>query len=426
VRDHDRKKESKETPCDLLHRHLADPAQEVIFGSVTAPSSLEAASGVAAMRRVPYLSVFVVSSNPEQEVEIQYLFKDIPAKLVRLRNADFFSAEEGLYPTMGVDRAAGLYGAKSTYGCPVLLLDGGTAMTYTALDSDSTIIGGGISLGIKLRFQALSDNCGKLPVIDHHQFKTAVTDAMERHEPLPFFAKDTENAMMTTVCSELACQLRNIVKQFVAIVRPDKVTWANVPHACLSHPKSATIPSDGCIGTVEHPTTVTAAGEVASEQVHTISKNARALIPIVVTGGDAKLICDLLKEDASHIVQIEPGVVPMPRVDVHFQKNIIHYGVGSLLEQKCNDKKTLHAGWMYESMIQGLRVVCAEPKSGSFDEADIQLKRGSIVSIEQSGSVDEFMFLVRFDSGETENWNLIKLFGKFFEFLHRKSQLVWC
>lgn len=418
--DNDRNSFNAEDPCDILHRYLASRAQEVIFGSVTAPSSLEAASGAAAKRKAPYLSIFVISSNPEQEVKLQFLFRDIPAKLVQLRNTDFFSDEEGVYPTMGVDRCAGLYAAKANYGCPVLLLDGGTAMTYTALDADSNIIGGGISSGVKLRFQALSDNCGKLPMVDHCRFKTAVTNAIERREPIPFFAKDTESAMMTTVCSELACQLRNIVKQFVASVVPEEVAtlpWMNNHQACISPTESVTILGDGDGEGIGLPKTILAAGEAASEQRHKTSKNTHKLLPVVVTGGDGKLLCDLLKQDASHIVQVEPGVVPVPPIEVYSQKTIIHYGVANLLEKKCNERKALHPHWMLETKLQGLRVVIAEPKSGSTDEADVDLKRGSVVYVEQGDSVDEFMFLVRLDAGETQQWNSIKLFGKMREFL---------
>ena len=76
---------------------------------------------------------------------------------------------------------------------------------------------------------------------------------------------------------------------------------------------------------------------------------------------------------------------------------------------------------------EGLRVVIAEPKSGSTNEADIDLKRGSVVDVEQRNSVDEFMFPVRLDSGETQHWNLIKLFGEMRVFMggfHQRCKKV--
>ncbi|MGK3745254.1 MAG: pantothenate kinase type III [Bacillariaceae sp.] len=56
------------------------------------------------------------------------MFRDVPAKIFKLKNTDFFTPEQGVYPTMGVDRVAALYGAKLHYSLPALVIDGGTAM----------------------------------------------------------------------------------------------------------------------------------------------------------------------------------------------------------------------------------------------------------------------------------------------------------
>lgn len=48
---------------------------------------------------------------------------------------------QNLYPTLGIDRALNLLGAGDRYGWPVLVVDGGTALTFTAGD-DQTLIGG--------------------------------------------------------------------------------------------------------------------------------------------------------------------------------------------------------------------------------------------------------------------------------------------
>ena len=39
---------------------------------------------------------------------------------------------KGAYPTMGLDRVTALVGAGQQYGWPVLVIDGGTALTFTA------------------------------------------------------------------------------------------------------------------------------------------------------------------------------------------------------------------------------------------------------------------------------------------------------
>jgi len=156
-------------PCDLLEAHVASQAHTLIFGERSKPNKLKDkapkpsvrdVSKTAAKRDAPGISVFVVSSNPAMEEKICYMFRDVPAKIFKLKNTDFFSKEQGVYPTMGTDRVAALYGARLHYGSPSLVIDGGTAMTYTMLNQNSMVLGGGISPGVKVRLQSLADYRG--------------------------------------------------------------------------------------------------------------------------------------------------------------------------------------------------------------------------------------------------------------------------
>ena len=71
---------------------------------------------------------------------------------------------QNLYPTLGIDRAINLLGAGNTLGWPVLVIDSGTALTFTAgvepKDSISgcqtpAVYGGAILPGLRLQRQAL-------------------------------------------------------------------------------------------------------------------------------------------------------------------------------------------------------------------------------------------------------------------------------
>ncbi|MFH7245543.1 MAG: pantothenate kinase [Spirulina sp.] len=70
----------------------------------------------------------------------------------------------GTYPTLGVDRALALVGAGETYGWPVLVVDGGTALTLTA-GADRNLVGGAIWPGLRSQFRALHDYTDGLPLI---------------------------------------------------------------------------------------------------------------------------------------------------------------------------------------------------------------------------------------------------------------------
>jgi type III pantothenate kinase len=69
--------------------------------------------------------------------------------------------------TLGNDRLAGVAGASQLFpGKDLLVIDFGTAITYDFMDSKNRYHGGNISPGMKMRFQALHNFTGKLPLVD--------------------------------------------------------------------------------------------------------------------------------------------------------------------------------------------------------------------------------------------------------------------
>lgn len=71
----------------------------------------------------------------------------------------------GLYPTLGVDRALALWAGQQEYGAPLLVIDGGTALTLTALDNQGHFLGGAISPGLAVQRQVLSERTAALPLV---------------------------------------------------------------------------------------------------------------------------------------------------------------------------------------------------------------------------------------------------------------------
>lgn len=354
----------EENPCDVLEAHVAIQAHSLIFGDDENRGCIESVSETAAKRDASGISVFVVSSNPRVEKKLCYMFRDVPAKLFKLRNTDFLTAEQGVYPTMGVDRVAALYGAQKHYGSPVMVIDGGTAMTYTALDKNGKIMGGGISPGVKVRLQSLADYTGSLPIIDHQKFKSMVEGAII-DTPLPFFATDTEMAMISPVCGELACQLRNIVKQFVARCRS----------STLKQQATAEAPS--------------------SEQTK---------LPVIITGGDGKFLNDLLKDDASGIVSLEPDASPSPaNVDIQNVRNLVTYALGDVINEN-HLKKSLDSDEKLRLKIQGLRI--AAPRIAPTEP----FTRGCVFNITPKPIIEGYTFHARFDNGSQKDLTLRELY----------------
>ncbi|BDX37194.1 type III pantothenate kinase [Tenuifilaceae bacterium CYCD] len=69
--------------------------------------------------------------------------------------------------TLGYDRIAVAVAANSLYpNRNVLIIDAGTAITYELVTSDAVYLGGAISPGISLRFNALNSHTAKLPLLE--------------------------------------------------------------------------------------------------------------------------------------------------------------------------------------------------------------------------------------------------------------------
>ena len=68
--------------------------------------------------------------------------------------------------TLGVDRIAGVCGARFLYPDQnALVIDAGTCVTYDFIDTNGNFIGGGISPGLQMRFQAMHTLTAKLPLV---------------------------------------------------------------------------------------------------------------------------------------------------------------------------------------------------------------------------------------------------------------------
>lgn len=77
---------------------------------------------------------------------------------------------ENLYETpetLGKDRLAAAVGANELFpDRNLLVIDAGTAITYDIVSEKNQFIGGNISPGLEMRFKALNQLTGKLPLVD--------------------------------------------------------------------------------------------------------------------------------------------------------------------------------------------------------------------------------------------------------------------
>ncbi len=87
----------------------------------------------------------------------------------KYRNLTLISLKDikltNVYPTMGVDRALAISGAIANCNQACLVIDGGTALTFTGVDAQGKLMGGAILPGLRSQLLTLSQKTNALPEI---------------------------------------------------------------------------------------------------------------------------------------------------------------------------------------------------------------------------------------------------------------------
>ena len=107
-----------------------------------------------------------------------------------------------MYPTLGIDRALALWGAGITWGFPALVIDGGTALTFTGVDGDKCLLGGAILPGLGLQLSSLGQKTGQLPLLETSLITTLP----------PRFAMNTSEAIQSGVIYTLLSGIKDFIE----------------------------------------------------------------------------------------------------------------------------------------------------------------------------------------------------------------------
>jgi type III pantothenate kinase len=106
--------------------------------------------------------------------------------------------------TLGLDRLAGVIGAKALYpGKNCLVIDLGTCITYDAIDKDGIYRGGSISPGLNMRLRAMHELTGRLPLIQLAEF-----DGLE--------GNDTRTSMLSGVVNGAFLEIAGFIERYKA------------------------------------------------------------------------------------------------------------------------------------------------------------------------------------------------------------------
>mgnify|MGYP000906865211 CR=1 FL=1 len=102
--------------------------------------------------------------------------------------------------TLGLDRFAGVIGAKSLFpDTNCLVIDAGTCITYDAVDGAGIYEGGSISPGLKMRLKAMHKFTGRLPEVEFSDYSD-------------WRGYDTQSAMLSGVLNGCTEELRGMIE----------------------------------------------------------------------------------------------------------------------------------------------------------------------------------------------------------------------
>ncbi|MDR3264114.1 MAG: type III pantothenate kinase [Clostridiales bacterium] len=113
--------------------------------------------------------VIMASVQPALNYTVEHACRYYMDKKPFVVNAEIETGLKFLYTNseeLGADRIANAVAAFNKYGGPCVIVDCGTATTFSAVSADAEFLGGAIAPGIKASADALTEAASKLPKIE--------------------------------------------------------------------------------------------------------------------------------------------------------------------------------------------------------------------------------------------------------------------
>lgn len=151
----------------------------------------------------PIERVALCSVRAEDPPELAELIAAWPLHRVSYKSTLPFTTRYQTPETLGADRIADLAGVATLHpGKDVLVIDAGTCITYDFMDKQSVHHGGAISPGIGMRFKALHQFTGKLPLVNP-------SDS-------PLIGTSTGGSIASGVINGVLAEVEGIISQYQA------------------------------------------------------------------------------------------------------------------------------------------------------------------------------------------------------------------
>lgn len=150
----------------------------------------------------PPIPLLVASVVPDQT---QYWQTYANIKLITLKDMPLAN----LYPTLGIDRALAVLGVWHNHQTSALVIDGGTALTLTGVDTDGRLIGGAILPGLGVQLRSLHQQTAALP-------DTSTDTALAGLSLLPRWQTNTTDAIRSGVWYSLLAGVQDFIRDWLS------------------------------------------------------------------------------------------------------------------------------------------------------------------------------------------------------------------
>lgn len=179
------------------------------------------------------LPLYLASVVPETTV----FWQSYPqVKLITLKEIPL----HGVYPSLGIDRALAVWGAGTELGWPILVIDGGTALTFTGADQNRCLVGGAILPGLGLQLSSLTEKTAALP-------RVSVPQQMPER-----WALSTESALQSGVIYTVLSGLRDFIQAWRRDFPQSQVVITGGDRVVLQQGLQQLFPDSGA-GVLESP-----------------------------------------------------------------------------------------------------------------------------------------------------------------------------
>jgi type III pantothenate kinase len=191
--------------------------------------SLPTTLDISSSRTLPVVTIPLVLASvvPEQTVVWQS-YPDL--EIITLDRLPL----QGLYPSLGIDRALALLGAGSQLGWPVLVIDAGTALTFTGADVDRNLVGGAILPGLGLQLSSLSQKTASLPPIH-------LPENMPQR-----WATDTKSAIESGVVRGVVAVVKDFIEDWRSLFPDSKIALTGGDRTLLLKYLTSAFPDIAC------------------------------------------------------------------------------------------------------------------------------------------------------------------------------------